>query len=271
MRFLVVEDARPVLREETELLKEVVPGCQVFSCTGAKEALEYAAKELLHVAFLDIELGGSHGNGILLAKQLKDMQPHIHIVFVTAFSQYAVEAFSIHATGYLLKPVQKEHLKRELTFIYGEEPDEKKRVRVQTFGNFEVWVDGEILIFGRKKSKELFAYLVERKGACVTTREACAVLFEDENYDRTKKSYFQTIVADMRNTFKKKGLEDIIWKSYNSLAVNVEEIDCDYYRFLAGDAKVIDRYNGEFMMNYSWAEFSIAALEHKMKEMKNIN
>ena len=246
-----------------------MPECQVFSCVSAKEALEIAGKELLHVAFLDIELGMNSVSGITLAKRLKDIQPHLHIIFVTAFSQYAVDAFAIHATGYLLKPVQKEHLKRELTFLYGEETGEEKRVRVQTFGNFEVWVDGELLNFGRQKSKELFAYLVDRKGACVTTREACAVLFEDSSYDRTKKSYFQTIVADMRNTFKRLGLEDVIWKSYNSLAVKTEKIDCDYYRFLAGDAKVINQYNGEFMMNYSWAEFSIAGLEHRIEKIKS--
>ena len=263
MKFLVVEDVRPVLKDEMALIKEIVPDSQVFGCTDMKEALEYASKEFFHVVFLDIELGGSQGNGITLAKQLKDMQPHAHIIFVTAFPQYALEAFSIHATGYLLKPIQKEDLKRELTFLYGEEPKAEKRIRVQTFGNFEVWIDGEILTFGRQKSKELFAYLVERKGAGVTTREACAVLFEDGNYDRTRKSYFQTIVSDMRNTFKKLGLEDVIWKAYNSLAVNIEKIECDYYRFLAGDVKAINRYQGEFMMNYSWAEFSVAELNHK--------
>ena len=264
MRFLIVEDIHPVLQEETALLHEVMPEALIFSCTCANEALEYAKKELLHVAFLDIELEEGGSNGIALAKQLKELQPHIHIIFVTGFSEYAVEAFSIHATGYLLKPIQKEHLKRELTFLYGKTKMETKRVKVQTFGNFEVWADGKLLNFKRQKSKELFAYLIERKGACVTTREACAVLFEDGVYNLSRKSYFQTIVADMRNTFKKIGLEDIIWKSYNSLAVNIEMIDCDYYRFLLGDVKAINQYTGEFMANYSWAEFSIARLDNKM-------
>ena len=233
MRFLIVDDILPVLQEETALLQEVLPVSQIFSCTCADKALDYAKKELLHVAFLDIELENSNLNGLALAKQLKDIQPHIHIIFVTAFSKYAIEAFSIHATGYLLKPIQKEHLQRELTFLYGQKQLETKRIKVQTFGNFEVWVDGTLLNFKRSKSKELFAYLVERKGACITTREACAILFEDSPYDYVKKSYFQTIVADMRNTFKKLGLKDVIWKSYNSLAVNIELIDCDYYRFFS--------------------------------------
>ena len=268
MRFLLVEDISAVLKEEMTLLQEMLPDSLIFPCSCVEEALDCAKRELLHVAFLDIQLEDPNRNGLWLAKKLKDMQPHIHIIFVTGFSEYAVEAFSLHATGYLLKPIQKEHLKRELTFLYGEKQAEIKRVKVQTFGNFEVWADGRILNFKRQKSKELFAYLVERKGACVTTREACAILFEDGVYNLNRKSYFQTIVADMRNTFKKLGLGDIIWKSYNSLAVNIEMIDCDYYRFLEGDVKTINQYTGEFMTNYSWAEFFIAGLDNKMTEWK---
>ena len=267
MRCLVVDDMKVVLEEECSLLKEAMPDCQICSCMNVIEALQHAEKELFHVAFLDIDLG-DNVDGIMLAKQLKDIQPHIHIIFVTAFKEYAVDAFSIHATGYLLKPLQKEQLMRELTFIYDKESDSKKRVRVQTFGNFEVWVDEKPLSFGRHKAKELFAYLVERKGAGVTTREACAILFEDGIYNHSRKSYFQSIVADMRNTFKKAGAEDVIWKSYNSLAVNTDKIDCDYYRFLNGEAKIINQYSGEFMMNYSWAEFMIPVLNDEIVEKK---
>ncbi len=268
MRFLIVDDMKVVLEEECDLLKEVMPECEIIACSNGADALLQARKELIQVAFLDIDLGAGGLDGIMLAKQLKDIQPHIHIIFVTAFQHYAVEAFAIHATGYLLKPMQKERLKQELTFLYGEEQASSKRVRVQTFGNFEVWVDDKLLTFGRQKAKELFAYLIERKGASVTTREACAILFEDGVYSLSQKSYFQTIVADMRSTLKKAGVEDIIWKSYNHLAVNVDKIECDYYRFLNGDVKAINQYNGEFMMNYSWAEFLIPALNDEISRKK---
>jgi len=258
MRFLVVDDVRLIMEEEVAMLQEIMPGSQIFSCTSAKEALEIAERETIHVALLDIELGAM--NGIALAKHLKDRQPHIHVIFVTSFTQYAVEAFSIHATGYLLKPVQKEQLKRELTFLYGDEEKPKKHIRVQTFGSFQVWVDGETLTFGRAKAKELFAYLVSRRGAEVATREACAVLFENGSYDRSTKSYYQTIVADMRSALNRAGVGDIIRKSYNSISVDMEKLDCDYYRFLAGEAKAVNSYRGEFMTNYSWAEFSTGTL-----------
>lgn len=263
MKFLVVDDMKIIRDEECALLKEVMPECQICACSSVPEALAFAGNELFHVAFLDIELGDVNMDGIMLAKKLKDIQPQLHIVFVTAYKKYAVDAFAIHATGYLLKPVQKADLERELTFLYGEDKTTQKRIRVQTFGNFEVWVEGEKLSFGRQKAKELFAYLVGRRGAGVTTREACAILFEDGVYNRSRKSYFQNIVADMRCTLKRAGADDVICKSYNNLAVDVDKIDCDYYRFLEGDIKAINQYNGEFMTNYSWAEFIVPILNSK--------
>ena len=89
------------------------------------------------MAFLDIEMSGM--TGLELTVRLRENDPDIRIVFVTAYSQYAVEAFGVHATGYLLKPVDREALQRELTFIY-EKEEPKKRIRVQTFGGFDVFV-----------------------------------------------------------------------------------------------------------------------------------
>ena len=120
MKFLIVEDMKIIREEECALLKDVMPECEICACTGVTEALTIAGREMFHIAFLDIELGDVNMDGIMLAKKLKDIQPHLHIVFVTAYKKYAVDAFSIHATGYLLKPVQKADLERELTFLYGD-------------------------------------------------------------------------------------------------------------------------------------------------------
>ena len=88
-------------------------------------------------------------------------------------------------------------------------------------------------------------------------------MFEDSAYNRSEKSYFQNIVADLRCTLKKAGAGEVICKTYNNLSVNTDKIDCDYYHFLEGDVKTINQYNGEFMTNYSWAEFVIPILNSK--------
>jgi len=70
------------------------------------------------------------------------------------------------------------------------------------------------------------------------------------------RSYYQMIAADMRKAFGRAGVGNIIRRSYNNIAIDTSMIDCDYYRFLDGDVKAINSYCGEFMINYSWAEFS---------------
>lgn len=258
MIFLAVDDERFALADLVEALHEAAPESEIHPFTAPSRALAYAGDQPVEAAFLDIELGTM--SGLVLAKQLKDLRPEIHIVFVTSHEQYAVGAFQLHATGYLMKPVTAADIRRELTFLYGEQ-SAPRRVQVQTFGGFEVYVDGEPLSFGRAKAKELLAYLVDRRGTGVTTREACAVLWEDAPYDTARKNYFQTIVADLRASLRAARAEDILHRSRNSLAVVPALLDCDSYRFLEGDPAAINSYRRDYLPGYSWAEFSIASLE----------
>ena len=169
MTYIAVDDEPFALEDIADALREAVPEVALHSFTSPGRALEYAESAPVDVAFLDIELGSM--SGLVLAKKLKDLCPEIHIIFVTSHEQYAVKAFQLHATGYLMKPATAEDIRRELTFLYGES-ETRRRICVQTFGGFEVYVDGTALSFGRAKAKELLAYLVDRRGAGVTTREA---------------------------------------------------------------------------------------------------
>ena len=167
-------------------------------------------------------------------------------------------------TGYLLKPVEVEAVKRELDFIYAaSRREDGKRVRVQTFGGFDVFVDGELLNFKRAKSKELLACLVDRRGGSITTREACAVLWEDKPYDAVQKSYYQTIAAELKAALRRAGADNILVKNRNSLAIKPELLDCDSYRLMEGEPRAICSYRQNYMPCYSWAEFSIGQLEHR--------
>ena len=168
-----------------------------------------------------------------------------------------------HATGYLLKPVNLNDLERELTFVYEQcsksasNSADPPRVRVQTFNGFEVFVDGEPLTFKRSKTKELLALLIDRRGASVTTREACAVLWEDAPYSTSQRSYYRSLVADLRSALALADAEDIIRKQRDSLAVRPSLIDCDVYRFLEGDPIAVNSYRGSYLPSYTWAEFSL--------------
>ncbi len=266
MRFLAVDDEPRALKDISDALKEAVPDCEPAVFSSPAMALSYIQENPADVAFLDIEMGRI--SGLVLAKKLKDLRPKIHIIFVTSYEKYAVDAFQIHATGYLLKPVRPADIQRELTFLYGERLSECiRKIRVQTFGGFNVYADGQALRFKRSKSKELLAYLVDRRGMSITIREACDILFEDGKYDRSRKNYFQTIVSELQNVLKNAGAEQMLLKKRNSFAVDTTTFECDSYRFLEGDPIAVNNYRRDYMICYSWAEATMGIMESDFQDL----
>lgn len=249
MRFLAVDDEPFLLENLKDALEQLRPEAEVLTFSRPREALSAIERQRADVAFLDIQMPGM--NGLELAEQLKRLQPDVHIIFVTGYQEYAVQAFQLHATGYLLKPITPADLERELTFLYGPQPSRK--IRVQTFGGFDIFVDGTPVKFGRSKSKELLAYLIDRKGASINAAQACIILFEGDT--ASKRSYFRTIVKDLRSSLAAVGIKHILLRGFNSLSIIPEQLDCDYYNFLRGDSVAVNQYRGDYMPQYSWAEF----------------
>ena len=137
------------------------------------------------------------------------------------------------------------------------EKDEKlHNVRIQTFGNFAVFVNENMLTFEREKAKELLAYLVDRHGTPVTTEQIAYILWENETYDRKLKNKVTTIISSLRSTLREAGVENILIKTWNNLALDVNKVKCDAYDFEKGDLVAINSFRGEYMANYSWAEFT---------------
>lgn len=262
MRFLAVDDELLMLHGLVAALHDARPEAEILSFQWPEDALE-AVKDLPpDVAFLDIQMGGM--TGLQMAVKLKKMKPDMHIIFVTGYARYAVDAFAIHATGYLLKPVEREDVERELTFIYGI-PKRKKRIQIKTFGGFDLFVDDQPVRFERTKAKELLAYLVDRRGSSVTTSEVCAALFEDASNIASGKSYFRTLLHELSKTLRKVDAEEILRKDWNSYAIVPETFDCDFYRFLEGDPVAVNQYQNDYLPTYSWAEIRNAELGFRHK------
>ena len=137
-------------------------------------------------------------------------------------------------------------------------------IYVSTFGNFDVLVNGESINFERSKSKELLAYLVDRKGSGATTAEIASVLWEDVERKKATNNA-QQVISSLMRSLKEAEIKDIVIKKWNYLAINPTKVICDYYAFLKGESWAINAYMGEYMSQYSWAEMTTATLQNKMK------
>lgn len=254
MRILAVDDERLALENLIETIVSACPDAEVKGFRYPEDAIEYARNNVCDVAFLDIEMGKI--NGVGLAEKLKELNPDVNIIFATGYGNYRDVAFDMHASGYIEKPVTAQKVAHELANLRRPVPS-LKRVRVQAFGNFEVYLDGEPMNFRYSKTRELLAYLVDRKGAMCTVGEMCAALFEDSDHV----VYFKSIRGDLLTTLKSHGCEGIVVHQYGMLGVVPSEVDCDYYDFLNGKVTAANAYRGEYMTQYSWAESTHAALE----------
>ena len=263
LRVVAVDDEPLALDDLVRALHEQLPSGSIAAFSLPEKALDHLRSNDVDAVFCDIEMPGM--NGILFARKVKELQPETHIVFATSYEHYALDAFALHATGYVLKPVDSRELRRELTFIYDHSAHADRRVEVTTFGGFAVRVDGAAVAFKRAKAKELLALLVDRQGGGVSAREACAVLWEDRPYGASQRSYYQTVVADLRATLERAGAGHILAKAWNSLSVVPDAIDCDLYRFMEGDPLAINVYRGNYLPAYSWAEFSVGVIERSLR------
>ncbi len=172
MIVIAVDDERFALENLVESIGQASSDAQIHRFRYPEDALDFAKGNHVDVAFLDVEMIGM--NGVELAERLKLYHPDINIIFSTGYGHYRDAAFDLHASGYLTKPITPEKVKKELDNL--RRPIRNpKRVRIRTFGNFEVYLDGNPIGFKYSKTKEMLAYLVDRKGALCTNGEIMAL------------------------------------------------------------------------------------------------
>lgn len=258
MKVIVADDEKLQLSKLERCVNKVLPDAEVFAFSEPKKIIgfiETGEAANVDVAFLDISMGPV--TGMQVAKKLQSVNPKINIVFVTGYTDYAPAAFNMRASGYIVKPVTEEAVKLEIENLRNPmpKPESKKAVKVRCFGSFEATVNGEPLKFKREKTKEFLAYLVDRNGAACTPREICAVLWEEDKFD-----YLRQLTKDLRETLKAVGAEGVFITHFKEYRIVPELIECDYYDYLANEPYAVKAFNGEYMVQYSWAEETLARI-----------
>lgn len=252
MVIILVDDEQYALNSLQKNLKELNVDAEIVTFDRSIYALDYAYKNKVDIAFLDISM--PELNGIDLAKELKKTNVNINIIFCTGYSEYMPQAIDLHASGYLLKPASKDDVQKSLNNLLNPIESKMPHFYARTFGTFDFFVDGKPLKFIRSKSKELFAYLISIRGATANRRDLTAALFEDEYNDKTQ-NYLTKIYKDLKNTLQSVGASDILHKDYNTYSVDTTLFSCDLYDYDKGVPEAINSYKGLYMSQYDWADF----------------
>ena len=255
MLIFAIDDEPKALRILCRAIAEAEPGAALRQFDCAADALDAVEKgEVPDVLFSDAEMPGI--GGVELARRLKLRSPKLNVIFATGYDDYMRDALRLHVSGYLRKPITAADVRVELDDLRHPVAPPQRRVRFQTFGNFEVFIDEKPVVFTRGKTKEYLAYLVDRGTLC-TNAQIAAALWEDN----VSGSYLRLLRKDLSDTLKAAGCGDVLIQHWNRQGIRTELVSCDYYDWKRGLPWALNAYRGEYMAQYSWAELTNGALE----------
>lgn len=250
-------------QEIASLVSEVDPGGKSIAETDPFTVLTLSGGTNPDAVWLDTADKKDGGDALTLARDIIKISPETNIVLLADNGELAYEAFTIHASGYLVKPVTGDRIEEEIKHFrkpVRDNADKEKLLYAQCFGNFEIFLDGKPVRFSRALSKEAMAYLIDRRGAGCTVGEICSVLWEERQADTNLKSQCRVVLASLKKDLKAIGMEDVLVKEWNMWSVDVHKLKCDYYEYLNHSPGSDNDFHGEYMAQYSWAEMTSGTL-----------
>ena len=272
MRVALIDDEEIAL-DVLEILLKQIDGIQVVGkFTDPNTALNQLKTLEVDVVFLDMEMGEFHG--LKFAEKLMIKKYDLEIVFVTAFSQYALEAFEVNAIDYLLKPVNMDRLKK--TILKLQERNQKyvrDRVLLETqddnlfaytMGSFRIMdCQSNLIKWRTKKVKELFAYLWHHQEKPMCRTRIIEDLWPYVTADKAA-TLLHTTVYQLRKTIKEiTNINPIILMNEQYiLKLDIKSDLLELRNILQADEinnsnieRVLELYQGDYLEeeNYPWA------------------
>ena len=248
--------------EPTKALSFRMVQDRVFPTTGRNAVCQYCGfteDEYLYMREEGLELGEFLEKcHIMYGKYITALQEG-EVEFGDEGSDLVKMYISKHAT----LPGQKEEYTVLLLYPVYDLPEAKRvkqRVSIRTFGHFDVFVDGEPVVFHYEKSKEMLAVLVDRNGGYVSNPYLISCLWESEPYSEKIQGRCRQAAHRLTETLKRYGIEDIIEKTDGKRRLVPELADCDYYNYIMGRRIPGQQFNGSYMADYSWGEETLSGL-----------
>ncbi|QJD87021.1 response regulator [Cohnella herbarum] len=206
MKAIVIDDEPLAVDSMVRILQRYQVEV-VGAFVDPREALKQQEHLRADVAFVDIEM--PEWNGLELASRLQSANPELHIVFVTAYEQYAIDAFELAAVDYLLKPIQLKRLDVTLKRLAamrpgGSEPREDGLAMLCLLHHlsFQDARGGAMEIPWRTtKAKELFAFMIHLADKTPNKDELLDRIWPEGDLDKSV-TYLHTAIYQIRQAFK---------------------------------------------------------------------
>ena len=245
------------------------------------DALQNCLKENeVDLIFMDIEM--PEINGLNLAAMIIEEYKNIEIVFVTAYNQYAVQAFEVSAVDYILKPLSIPRITKTLETIKRRLPRVPlgNKIVIKCLGGFDIFINGQLIPFKVSKAKEILAYLINSIDKSLGWMTIADDVWPDAYDDKKLMNNFHVASFALRNFLNENGISEIYDYSRNLYRVDITKFDCDYiklnqvYTQYRKDKSVlinpIEFDTGEYLedLPYMWSYSVAEKVERMIYELK---
>ena len=109
---IMVDDNKVILNGGLQIIEQVIPNASVTGFTKPSEAVDFAKANRVALAFLDIEMGTV--SGLNVCRELLEINPRTNVVYLTAYSEYSLDAWDTGAIGFMVKPLTVEGVRKQL-------------------------------------------------------------------------------------------------------------------------------------------------------------
>lgn len=257
MRAILVDDEPIMLRSFMRNSADIPELNVVAQFQSAEKAISYAQENTFELALLDVCLPGI--DGIELAVKLREMHPGLLVVFISAFDDYIRNFNEIGGDYYILKPYKKETLRmmvEKMSLLAGRL---KKSIYIQMFGRFNVLKDGApIKISG--KTKEILALIATRHGKEISNEEIYSTVWENREYSNENMKVYYNALSRLKRALEEAGASELLLSTHRGQMLNTAICNCDYFAWLDKSTESRDRFEGEFLSEYSWGEPILAGI-----------
>lgn len=249
IRIAAVDDEMHVLERFERMVLKVkeLELCGLFE-TG-EQLLFYSKEHPLDAVFLDIEMPGV--SGLQLSEQILDINENIDIIFVTAYNQYAVEAFELQAIDYIMKPLTEKRLNKTIKRLLKNKRTTMVHQKpfIQCFGEFQIIVNGEVLPFKNSKAKEILAFLVHKEGVPVSWEKIADAVWPYYDAEKSQTNFHANTYL-LRKRLAEAGISHILESCRGNYRVVTDEVNCDFYEL----EKIVKRNDIKRKEDYSLIE-----------------
>lgn len=235
----------------------------VGAFSNPDDAVEYMENHSVELAVLDVRI--AEMDGIELGHKLRTITPDLMLIYTTAEDTYSMDVLRLKIAAYLTKPLSREEVLYAIESAKLLSKRKQKRVYARTFGYFDLFVDGKVVLFKSAKAKELLAYLIDRQGGTVTTEQIINVLWEDRPNDEATQSLCSKLVKTLKKELDEYKAGGILIQKRGVRSIDIDLLDCDMYDLMDGSMEAKEHFFGDYMLEYSWAENKTNALWKRAK------